>query len=143
MTPNQESQNASNSNINNNNNCWVRNFSKNPLTEAENSLLSHGPLFVIVPREPPTCEYIAAMEKACLQLTQGKAEELRGEVKSLLRKNHKVKPNISREEHQALREMKRDKNRMVLTVDKGVLLVVLVQEGHTAQIRGITKSIQL
>ena len=36
MTPNQESQNASNSNINNNNNCWVRNFSKTPLTEAKN-----------------------------------------------------------------------------------------------------------
>ena len=133
MTPNQESQNASNSNINNNNNCWVRNFSKTPLTEAENSLLSHGPNFVIVPREPPTCEYIVAMEKACLQLTQGKVEELRGEVKSLLRKNHKVKPNISREEHQVLREMKRDKNRMVLTADKGVLLVVLDQEDYTAK----------
>ena len=136
MTPNQESQDASNSNINNNNihiqGCWVRNFSKTPLTEAENSLLNHGPNFVIVPREPPTCEYIAAMEKACLQFTQGKAEELRGEVKSLLRKNHKVKQNISREEHQALREMKRDKNRMVLTVDKGVSLVVLDKEDYTA-----------
>ena len=133
MTPNQESQNASNSNINSNNNCWVRNISKTPLTEAKNSLLSHGPNFVIVPREPPTCEYIVAMEKACLQLTQGKAEELRGEVKSLLRKNHKVKPNISREEHQVLREMKRDKNRMVLTADKGVSLVVLDQEDYTAK----------
>ena len=108
-------------------------FSKTPLTEAKNSLLSHGPNFVILPREPPTCEYIVAMEKACLQLTQGKAEELRGEVKSLLRKNHKVKPNISREEHQALREMKRGKSRMVLTVDKGVSLVVLDQEDYTAK----------
>ena len=83
------------------------------------------------------------MEKACLQLTQGKVEELRGEVKSLLRKNHKVKPNISREEHQALREMKRDKNRMVLTADKGVSLVVLDQEDYTAKSEGITKSTQL
>ena len=74
-----------------------------------------------------------ATEKACLQLTQGKVEELRGEVKSLLRKNHNVKPNISREEHQVLREMKRDKNRMVLTADKGVLLVVLDQEDYTAK----------
>ena len=113
--------------------CWVRNFSKTPLTEAERSLLNHGPNFVIVPRETPSCEYIAATEKACLQLTQGKAEELRGEVKSLLKKNHKVKPNISREEHQALREMKRDKTRMVLTADKGVSMVVLDKEDYIAK----------
>ena len=100
-TPNQDlrPQNTSNNNNNNNRGCWVRNFSKTPLTDAQQNLLSHGPNFVIVPREPPTCEYIAATEKACLQLAQGKAEELRGEVKSLLRKDHKVKPNISREEH--------------------------------------------
>ena len=54
-------------------------------------------------------------------------------VKSLLRKNHRVKPNISREEHQALREMKTDKTRMVLTADKGVLLVVLDKEEYTAK----------
>ena len=102
MTTNQDSQNASNIKNNNIQGCWVRNFSKTPLTEAKKSLLSHGPNFVIVPRESPSCEYIAATEKACLQLAQGKVEELRGEVKSLLRKNHKVKPNISREEHQAL-----------------------------------------
>ena len=108
-------------------------FPRPPLPEAEKSLLSHGPNFVIVPRETPSCEYIAATEKACLQLAQGKAEELRGEVKSLLRKNHKVKPNISREEHQALQEMKRDKTRMVLTVDKGVSLVVLDKEDYTAK----------
>ena len=80
ITTNQDLQNDSN--INNIQDCWVRNFSKTPLTEAERSLLNHGPNFVIVPRETPSCEYIAATEKACLQLTQGKAEELRGELKS-------------------------------------------------------------
>ena len=101
--------------------------------DAQQSLLSHSQNFVIVPREPPTCESIAATEKACLQLAQGKAEELRGEVKALLRKDHKVRPNISREEHQALREMKRDNTRMVLTADKGVLLVVLDRDEYTAK----------
>ena len=47
------SNNTSNNNINNNNN-RVRNFSKTPLTEAQQRLLSHGPNFVITPREPPT-----------------------------------------------------------------------------------------
>ena len=42
---------------------WVRNISKIPLTHAQEKLLSHGPNFVIVPKEPPTSEYIAAIEK--------------------------------------------------------------------------------
>ena len=116
-----------------NNNNWVRNFSKTPLTDGQQCLLSHGPNFVIVPREPPTCKYIVATEKVCQQLTQGKVEEQRGEVKSLLRKDHKTKPNIPRDEHQVLREIKRDNTRMVLTADKGVSLVVLDSEDYTAK----------
>ena len=42
---------------------WVRNMSKTPLTEAEESLLGNGPNFVMVPKDPPTCDYIAATEK--------------------------------------------------------------------------------
>ena len=56
---------------------WVRNLSKTPLTEVQESLLGHGPNFVPVPKGPPACEYIAATEKACQNLLQGKAEELR------------------------------------------------------------------
>ena len=52
--------------------------------------------------DPPTCDYIVATEKACQQLTQGKAEELRGEIKSLLRKDHKIKTNIPRDEKYGL-----------------------------------------
>ena len=66
---------------------WVRNLSKPPLTEAQECLLAHGPNFVLVPKDLPTCEYIAATEKACQHLMQGKVEELRGEIKQLLKKN--------------------------------------------------------
>ena len=125
------SNNTSNNNTNNNN--WVRNYSKTPLTEAQQHLLSHGPNFVITPRDPPTLEYIAATEKACNQLTQGKAEELRGEVKALLRKDHKAKPNIPKDEYQVLREIKKDNTRQVLTADKGVSMVVLDSEDYTAK----------
>ena len=121
-----------NNNSNNNNN-WVRNFLKTPLTEAQQHLLSHGPNFAITPREPPTLEYIAATEKVCNQLTQGKAEELRAEVKSLLRRDHKAKPNIPKDEYQALREIKNDNTRQILTADKGVSMVVLDSEDYTAK----------
>ena len=130
--------NTSNSNISNtsninNNNKWVRNYSKTPLTEAQHRLLSHGPNFVITPRELPTLEYIVATEKVCNQPTQGKAEELRGEAKTLLRRDHKAKPNIPKDEYKALKEMKNDDTRQILTADKGVSMVVLDSEDYTAK----------
>ena len=67
-------------------------MSRTPLTKAEKSLLGHGPNFVMIPKDPPTCDYIAATEKACQNLSQGKVEELRGEIKQLLMKNHTIKP---------------------------------------------------
>ena len=86
-----------------------------------------------MPKEPPILEYITAIEKSCSQLQQGKAEELRGEIKSILKKISNSRPyksNITKEEQQAIRKLKKDENRMVLTVDKGVSLVVIDKEEY-------------
>ena len=107
---------------------WVRNISKTPLTESQEHLLAHRPNLVIVPKQPPFCKCIVATEKACQQLMQGKAEELRGEIKSILKKKPNTKPNISKEEYQALKQIKNDNTRMVLTADKGVSMVVMDRE---------------
>ena len=69
-------------------NIWVRNLSKTPLTNAKEKVLARGPNFAIVPKEPPVIEYVAAIEKACQQLKQGEAEELRGKIKSIIKKIH-------------------------------------------------------
>ena len=112
---------------------WVWNISKTPLTQAQEKLLSHGPNFVIVPKEPPTTEYIVAIEKACLKLPTGKVEELRGEVKAILKKKTNNKPNIIREEHKAIKELRRDNTRMVLTADKGVSMVVMDKDDYNTK----------
>ena len=112
---------------------WVRNISKTPLTKTQEKLLAHGPNFVIVPKEPPTTEYIVAIEKACLRLPSRKAEELRGEVKVILKKDNKNKPNITKEEYQAIKDLRRDKTRMVLTADKGVSMVVMDREDYNSK----------
>ena len=82
---------------------WVRNLSKTPLTEAQEHLLANGPNFVLALKELPACKYIVATEKACQNMLQGKAEELRGEIKQLLMKKHTIKPDIHKEEYQALK----------------------------------------
>ena len=116
-----------------NKNNWVRNLSKMPLTDVEERLLAHGPNFSVVPKEPPILEYITAIEKSCSQLQQGKVEELRGEIKSILKKISNSRPyksNITKEEQQAIRKLKKDENRMVLTADKGVSLLVVDKEDY-------------
>ena len=100
-------------------------------------LLAHGPNFAIVPRELPVLEYITAIERTCPQLQQGKVEELRGEIKAILKKTPPSKSNITKEEHQALRQLKKDENRMVLTADKGVSLVVLDKEDYIQKAEGL------
>ena len=104
---------------------WVINLSSIPLTKQQEDLLSHGPNFAISPKKPPLGEYILNIEKACQSLDTNTAEELRSEIYRVLKKPHHPKPNLKREEFIALKQLKSDKNRMVLTADKGVVLVVL------------------
>ena len=74
-------------------------------------VLSHGPNFTIVTQEPPIGEYIAQAEKVCQNLKQGEAEELRGEKRI---KGHQ----------------KKDQDRMMLTADKGVSMVVMDRDDY-------------
>ena len=53
------------------------------------------------------------------------AEELRSEAYRVLRKPHHPKPNLKKEDIIALKQLKSDKSHMVLTADKGVVLVVI------------------
>ena len=106
---------------------WVINLSKTPLTREQERLLAHGPKFVITPRETLVKEYIAATEQTCTKIDQGKQDEFRVEVKRLLiqDQNNKRQANVSKEELKALKELKLDNNRLILTANKGVALVVI------------------
>ena len=53
------------------------------------------------------------------------AEELRVEIKNILKKTQPNKSNITKDEFRAIKELKQDEKRIILTVDKGVALVVL------------------
>ena len=43
----------------------------------------------------------------------------------VLRQSHRLKPNLRKEEIKAIKQLKADKDHMVLTADKGVALVVM------------------
>ena len=93
-------------------------------------VLSRGPNFAILPRNPPVGKYIASIENACMKLKQGKADELRGEIKTILKKIKTPANNITKEEKKALVELRKDTSKTILTADKGVSLVVMNKEDY-------------
>ena len=109
-----------------------------PLTDAQTSLLDHGPNYAIIPRNSHKEEYIAAIEEACHKqkeeachnLKEGEADELRVEVKNILKKAQTPRSNISKEEFKVINELKEDDSRIILTADKGVAMVVLNKEEY-------------
>ena len=101
-----------------------------PLTEAQVSLLVHGPNFAVAPRHPPYGDYITMVEQTCLNLEPHSVEELRAEIRGALKHSKNPKRNISKEEVQELTELKKDQSRVILTVDKGVAIVVMDREEY-------------
>ena len=111
---------------------WVINLSKTPLTREQERILAHGPKFIITPKETPVTEYIVATEQACTKIDQRKQDEFRVEVKRLLLQdqNNKRQINVSKEELKALKELKLDTNRLILTANKVVALVVIDKQEY-------------
>ena len=112
---------------------WVINLSSKPLTPAQRSVLAKGPNFVVTPRHPPNLEYITAIEAACTKLSQQDAEELRADVNQVLWSSHPPKPNLTKAKNLAIRELKRDKDCIVLTADKGVTMVIMDRQDYISK----------
>ena len=100
------------------------------MTHAQRSLLAKGPNFAVYPRHPPNLEYITAIESVCTKLGQQDAEELRAEINRVLRSSHSPKPNLTKAQSQAIRELKRDRDHIVLTADKGVAMVIMDMQDY-------------
>ena len=105
-------------------------MSNKPLTPVQRSVLAKGPNFAVTPRQPPNLEYITAIEAACTKLSQQDAGELRADVNRVLRSSHPPKPNLTKAQNIALRELKRDRDCIVLTADKGVAMVVMDKQDY-------------
>ena len=109
---------------------WVIKLSSKPLTQAQRSVLVKGPNFVVTPRHPPNLEYIMAFEAVCTKLGQQDAEELMTEINRVLRSSHLSKPNLTKAQSQGIRELKRDRDHIVLTAGKGVAMVIMDRQDY-------------
>lgn len=102
----------------------VVNLSSKPLDAATNSVLAKGLNFAPTPRAVPIKDIICGVEQAIRDLPPDAAEEIRRET-CLALKRTVFKSNLNKEEHNALRVLRADKDLVVLPADKGNAAVVL------------------
>ena len=66
----------------------------------------------------------------CIKLGEQEAQEWRADINRVLRSSHPPKPNLNKAEAQAHRELTRDKDKLVLTVNKGVAMVIMDRQDY-------------
>ena len=103
---------------------WVINLSKKELTPEEKSLLQKGPKFAITPATIPIKEYISTTTVAALQAGELNGVNCSGlyQVNRILNTftNKPIHTNITKAEHLALENLRKDKDHIIVTADKGV-----------------------
>ena len=119
---------------------WEINLSKSRLIEAQESVLAKGPNYALTPIHIPNVEYITAIELVCPKLKEEEAMELRADVNSLLRKAKVPKTNLTKQERIGLSQLKKDKERVILTADKGVAMVIMDREDYNNKAQELLKS---
>ena len=97
-------------------------FQPTTIPSSKRSQLCHHP------QTPPIEAYIMATELAAAKLPTQEAEEFRSDVNRLLKQQQQQQHqhcNLSPAQCRALTQLKQDNNRVILTADKGVAMVVM------------------
>ena len=114
---------------------WVINLSKRELSEPEIKVLAKGLKFAVSPEKLPVNDIIVQTEKACSMLPVEERDGLRAEVCGALKSTQLPKPNITKEERTAIRNIGKDISVMVLPADKGKATVITDTEEYEKKVR--------
>jgi hypothetical protein len=110
---------------------WVANHSKHVLTEHEKSVLGKGLNFAITPSKLPVKDLIAATECASSLIHDPtKKASFRSDVVKAIKHAKPPKQNISKEEREALKNLSKNKEILILPADKGRTTVILDKEEY-------------
>ncbi|CAH1271562.1 FBN3 [Branchiostoma lanceolatum] len=98
--------------------------------DPELSVLVKGLNFAATDRHTPVVNIITQTELACRKIPEREANILRSKVTNILSKPKKPQSNLSKQEQEALKSLKQDKDIVILPADKGRLTVVLNKEDY-------------
>ena len=85
-------------------------------------------------------DYITAIESVCPKLKEEDAMELRVDINSLLRKAKVPKDNLTKQERIGFSQLQNDKDRVILTADKGAAMVVMDREDYNNKAQELLNS---
>ncbi|XP_072030398.1 uncharacterized protein [Amphiura filiformis] len=116
---------------------WVINLPKYKLSTAQTSILAKGLNFAPTPSHIPVDDFIEATERACTRLPKPEAAQLRAEVVGSLKSSKLPKSNLSKDEQQALRDLKAEKSILILPSDKGRCSVVMDKSDYESKVHAM------
>ena len=116
---------------------WVINLASKDLSPGEVKLLQRGPKFAVSTPKVPVTEYIAVTkqiyDRLCENTDGVDCSKYYQKTKDLLQDckgKHASHPNISKMEREAIKTLKEDNTRVVLTADKGAAMVVMDKSSY-------------
>ena len=119
---------------------WVINLSSRTLRKAEVSLLKKGLNFAVTPAKVPATEIIAKVKSAVRPLDAERADTVRRDVNTIFQQAKPLKPNITKEQQEALKSLKEDNSIMVVSAGKGRTRVVLDADTRRAKMSALIDS---
>ena len=111
---------------------WVYNTSSKTLTEPQNNVLEKGLAFTPTPSKAPTLDLIVAVESGARQLglQSDAASSLRAAAAKVLSKPKTPPANITRDERQAIKDLKNDSSISIHPADKGRATVIMDKDDY-------------
>ena len=105
---------------------WVNNISERTLSPVEIAALVKGFNFAITSKKVPVSKILSSIETGIYSLSQTAKDTVRVGVTNILRTcKTPFKTNISKEEENALKNLRKDEIITVLPADKGKSVVVM------------------
>ena len=90
--------------------------------------------FAIAPNKIPKFDILAPVEANISHLSDNAKSQIRVQVSNAIQFSKAPKPNLSKQEMQALRQLRLDKTRVVLQADKGNCTVVMDETDYSEKI---------
>ena len=111
---------------------WVVNLSQHRPTPGEMKLLERGMNFATCPKAVPKTDIVVGVESALRQsgVDSQTAERARATIAGILKKAKPPNTNIDKEEQEALRSLRENKEITILPADKGNATVILDTEAY-------------
>ena len=119
---------------------WIKNLSSRSLTNAQESLPKKGNKFAIAPSKIPVLDIISRVELGLTQVNfanKCSIDSTRSKVVEILKRAKPPKPNLSKAEKRAMKELKQYDDIVILNADKGNSTVVMDKLEYDEKLLGL------